>query len=654
VVVISKLFGSWAIAGLAMMLAARMAAQVGFQPVSADELRMTREPLAPGAPAIILYRQVDRDDNGRETQDNYLRIKILTEEGRKYANVEIPFLKGSEEVVNLRARTVMPDGSIADFTGEAFEKVLVKARGVRVAAKTFTLPDVRVGCVIEYSYRTIGASGSNWILSVELFTKKAQFSLVPYIVARTPSLSLHWSWQHLPPNTVPPKEGPDHVVRMEAINVPAFQTEEYMPPAGEVMARVDFVYDAGKAIIDPEIFWKRTGKEWNGYLETFLGKPKDMEKAVAQIVSPNDAPEVKLRKIYARVQQIHNTSYDLQKTAQEQKRAKEKPIEKAEDVWKRGYGNNLQLTWLFLGLTRAAGIEAHGCWVADRSEHFFEPRRLQSAQLNLNVVLVKLNGKDLYLDPGVLFAPFGVLAWSETLVQGLRLDADGGTWIRTPLPDASVSRIERVGKLRLSETGDLEGKVTVTYTGLNAMYHRTDLRNADEVARKKNLEDLVTSQIEAPADAELTNHPDWTNSESPLAAEFSLKIANWASNAGTRMVIPVAVFTAGEKEIFEHADRTYPVYFDYPYEKADDITVELPLGWHVNSVPAARNQDGIGVEYALKVEQSQGVLRLTRRVAINTILVERKYYGDLRNLFQAVRASDVSQIIVQPDIHASN
>jgi hypothetical protein len=35
---------------------------VGFQPVSQDELKMASEPKAPGAPAIILLRQVDRDD----------------------------------------------------------------------------------------------------------------------------------------------------------------------------------------------------------------------------------------------------------------------------------------------------------------------------------------------------------------------------------------------------------------------------------------------------------------------------------------------------------------------------------------------------------------------------------------------------------------
>ena len=79
-------------------------------------------------------------------------------------------------------------------------------------------------------------------------------------------------------------------------------------------------------------------------------------------------------------------------------------------------------------------------------------------------------------------------------MPGLKLDKDGGNWIRTRLPESSESRIERLGKLKLSDTGDLEGKLTLTYTGLEAMYHRMEERHADDVARKKYLEERVTSQ----------------------------------------------------------------------------------------------------------------------------------------------------------------
>ncbi len=652
---------AWLTVGLAFwILAAQQAkAGVGFQPVVPEELSLKNEPLAPGAPAIILYRQVDRDDNGRTShEDDYLRIKILTEEGRKYANVEVPFFKGSQEVIKVQARTIKPDGAIADFDGQIFEKYLVKGKGVKYLAKTFTLPEVQIGSIIEYSYTLdLGEHmlfDSHWILSDELFTRKARFSLKPYGGSSYDSFMLRWSWLGLPEGSVP-KQGPDHIVRMEAANIPAFQVEDYMPPSNEMRSRVDFIYERGNAEKDQESYWRRVGKDWNGYLESFVGKKKAMEQAVAQIVSSNDSEEMKLRKIYGRVQQIRNTSYEQHKTEQQTKREKEKTAETVEDVWKRGYGNSVQLTWLFLGLVRAAGFEAYGCWVSDRREYFFNAVTMQSAKLNTNVVLVKLNGKDLFLDPGAAFTPFGMLTWSETGVKGLRLDKDGGSWIKTTLPQASESRIERVGKLSLSDTGDIEGKLTVTYTGLLAMYHRLEERNADEVTRKKLLEELVTEQIPASAEAELTNKPDWTSSEAPLVAEFTLKIPSWASNAGKRVILPAAIFTTGEKGVFEHANRVQPIYFEYPYQKADDLTISLPQGWQVGSLPKAQDQDGRVIVYNLKVEQSPGTLRLTRKLTFDVLLMDQKYYGALRNFFQTVRNGDGEQIVLQQgEIHASN
>src|SRR6266404_6266804 len=130
--------GKWVVLGLALwMLAAQEAkAGVGFLPVSPDELKLTSEPRAPGAPAIILFRQVDRDDNGQTShEDNYVRIKILTEEGRKYADIEIPFFTSTAKIVDIRARTIRPDGSIADFQGKAFDKSIVRARGLKYRAK---------------------------------------------------------------------------------------------------------------------------------------------------------------------------------------------------------------------------------------------------------------------------------------------------------------------------------------------------------------------------------------------------------------------------------------------------------------------------------------------------------------------------------------
>ncbi|MGH9515327.1 MAG: DUF3857 domain-containing protein [Terriglobales bacterium] len=630
-----------------------LATAEGFQPPSPDELKMTGEPLAPGAPAIILYREVERDDRGNTGHENdYYRIKILKEEGRKYADIEIPFFKeNGNNIVNVHARTIHPDGSIVNFEGKAFDKSIVKAKGLKYMAKTFTLPSVDVGSVIEYYY-TLDLSehfvfDSHWILSEELFTKHAKFSLKPYTSDYSP-LGVRWSWERLPAGTEAPKEGPDHIIRLEASNIPAFQTEDYMPPADELKSRVDFTYSEDSPSKDAAQFWKNRGKKFNGEVEGFVSKRKAMEAAVAQIVSPGDTPEVKLQKIYARVQQLRNTSFEVQKTVQEQKREKEKDPANVEDVWKRGYGDGIQITWLFLGLVRAAGFEASGVMVSERSKYFFNPNLMDPHKLNSNVVVVKLNGKDIFCDPGFPFTPYGMLMWSETGVQGLRLDKDGGRWIQTPIPESSASQIVRTANLTLSENGDLEGKLSITFTGIEAMERRLEERNEDEADRKNFLENEAKQYVPAAIEVELTNKPEWSSSAPSLTAECRLKIPGWVSGAGRRALLPVGIFSATEKNVFDHSERVHPIYFEFPSAKIDDVSISLPLGWQVSSLPSAQDKDSKVVRYVLKAEDNKNTVHLNRQLSVDLLLLESKYYPALRNFFQLVRTGDEEQVVLQP------
>lgn len=624
-----------------------------WQPITPDELKMTSEPNAPGAPAIYLYRQVDRDDQ-ESHEYNYLRIKILTEEGRKQADVEIPFFKGEGGIHNLKARTIRPDGSVLNFDGKIYEKTVVKVKGLKYLAKTFTLPDVQVGSIIEYHYTIDWDPGqyftqSRWILSEDLYTRKAKFSLKP-----VSSIQLRWSWPvGLPTGTNPPKD--DHgAIRLETNNVPAFQAEDYMPPENELKYRVDFIYNPGNDEKEADKFWKKEGKKRYEAVENFVEKRKAMEQAVAGMVAPSDTPEVKLQKIYGRVQQLRNFSFEAEKTEQEQKREKLKDINNVEDVLKRGMGDGRRITWLYLALVRAAGFEAYPVLVARRSDYFFNPKLMNAGELNDNVVLVKLNGKDIYCDPGTAYTPYGLLPWAETGVQGLRLDKDGGSWVTTTMPKSSESRIERKAELKLTDDGTLQGKMTVSYTGLEALWRRLDERNEDEASRKKFLEDQVKEYIPAGSEVELKNKPDWNSSEPPLVAEYEVKVGGWASSAGRRALVPIGLFSGTEKHLFDHAERVHPIYFDFAFEKLDEVSMELPLGWKVDSLPQAQNQDHRVIAYTLKAENNNGTLHLSRKLDVDIILLQTQYYGALRSFFQAVRTGDEEQIVLLPGAAAAN
>jgi len=409
------------------------------------------------------------------------------------------------------------------------------------------------------------------------------------------------------------------LIHLEAQDIPAFQVEDDMPPEATMRFRVDFIYSQDGFEKEPDKFWKKQGKKMNDAAESFVNKRKVLEQAVGEIVSLGDAPEVKLQKIYARVQKIRNTTYEVEKTEQEQKRAKEKEINNVEDLWKKGYGNGYQITWLFLGLARAAGFEASPVRIATRDDHFFKPFVMRASDLNTNVVLVKLNGMDLYLDPGAEFTPFGLLPWSETGTAGLKLDKDGGTWVTTTMPEPSASQIVRKAELNLTLEGSLEGKLKVTFTGLEAQRRRVEERNEDDAHRKKLLEDYVKEVIPAGIEVELTNKPDWVSSAPSLAAEYSLKVPGWASGAGKRALLPVGLFCGPEKHMFEHSTRVHPLYFRYLFEKTDDVRIELPLGWQVSSLPQTQNTDAKIIAYTLKVENEKGTVHLERHLRLSLI-----------------------------------
>lgn len=113
-------------------------------------------------------------------------------------------------------------------------------------------------------------------------------------------------------------------------------------------------------------------------------------------------------------------------------------------------------------------------------------------------------------------------------------------------------------------------------------------------------------------------------------------------------MIPAAIFTAVEKRTFEHANRVHPIYFEYPYQKVDDITIELPAGWQVSSVPPGEDKDAHVVGYTLKVEGTKNTLHLTRMFKVDFMILDPKYYPALRSFFELVRTRDDEQIVLQP------
>jgi len=154
-----------------------------FQQPTADELKMTADPKAPGASAVYLEIQEITNDP-KHFHSFYARIKVLTEKGEQLATIELPYDQRGFKVADIKGRTIHSDGTIIPMTVKAEDLLITKAGDRQFERKVFTLPSVEVGSILEYhydlEYEDNQYSSPQWEIQKPYFVHKAHYSFLPF------------------------------------------------------------------------------------------------------------------------------------------------------------------------------------------------------------------------------------------------------------------------------------------------------------------------------------------------------------------------------------------------------------------------------------------------------------------------------------------
>ncbi len=628
-------------------------------PITPQDWSVREVPGNRGAPAIQLYYSQYINDREQNSEGEYIysRIKVLSENGNKYADVEIN-LPADFTLTDLKARTVHPDGKVIDFTGKPFDKVLAKGRGFKYLAKIFTLPDVTVGSILEYRYKLNYPAGilpeHEWIAQHDLYTVKEEFRIQSYtgpIQGITGGVGLSLV-QNLPENAKVQRKGDGFELQLE--NVPAFHDEPYMPPREPYIYHVTMAY-GGREITSVGKFWQDAGMRWNDEAERFMGDYKEIRAAAAEAAGSETDSEKRLRRLYARAQQIRNLSYERERTEAEDKRENIKPNENVMDVLIREYGDRIEITRLFVALARAGGFEASILRSGNRGDRIFDRSLLYSDQLDSEIALVRLNGNDLLLDPGTRFCPFGLLRWMRTSTKALKLDKKGGTFMDVPMANYRMAIISRSAEVSVDAAGTLTGELTIAFNGSQALERRLDALETDEAGKKKSLEDEVKEWLPPGAKAELKSAKGWESSDDPLQAEFTIAVPGYASSTGKRLLLPECLFQTRQKDAFKTQERKLPVYFPFAFEEEDNVSISVPAGFALESIPQPQTVT-IGYAAYESVSRLEGSrLQVHRMLKVNGIFFSQEQYAEVRDFFNKVQSSDEQQAVLQAgSAHSQN
>lgn len=429
--------------------------------------------------------------------------------------------------------------------------------------------------------------------------------------------------------------------------MPGLVEEEYAPPENEYMPLVFFYY-GGNEIASPDVFWREEAKIATNLSEKFLGRSGDVQADATAIIGGETDPEKKLRKLYVRVQQIRNLSFERSRSEEELKKEGLKLPENASEVLKRQYGTHMEINRLFVALARAAGFDAMVTRVANREDFTFSKDILFFQQLDMEIAAVELNGKTLFLDPGTRFCPFGLLRWTRTAVPALRLGKDAGSFIDIPpaAPPAEATS-SRTADVSVDTTGKMQGELTVEFRGQEALEHRIDAIDTDDAGRRKALEDEVSAGLPDGAVVKLKDVQGWSDQDAPLVARFSLEVPAFAAVTGKRLIAPAFPFQSRLRKIFVNGNRRTAIVFPYSFSVADTVKIKFPDGYVMEHPPHERKTALYDAKYQILNSLSGNQLVVKRALNLNSIRFNSERLGEMKEFFDVVQAGDEGQAIFQ-------
>jgi transglutaminase-like putative cysteine protease len=621
-----------------------------WQQPTPEELKMTSEPAAPNADAIYLYRE-DVTDNKLHMEAVYVRLKILRDEGKKYADVEILGAGREFGITDIQGRTIHSDGTVIPFTGKPYEKLLVKTKTLQYKAKVFSLPDVQTGSILEYRYKLRYDDryyvSPEWDVQQPIYVRKAHFHYVPtdrvvisHIDKGSATSSLAYS-QLLPAGAKVAEKNGEY--DLEVQNVPGIPKEEYEPPMQAFAYRVRFYYTS---IRTPQEFWNSYGKGWSHDIDKFASPSPAINQAANELTAGATTQDEKLRRLYDAVMKLENTRYTRERSQDENRAEGVKRVKSAADVLVLKRGSPDDLAMLFLALARAAGFHAEAMAVVNRNHALFEQNYLTGDQFDDLIVLVTVDGKERAFDPGDRYAAYGTLGWPHTLAGGIRQHEGHTVLANSSGIGYKETFTQRLADLTLAPDGTVTGSATVVCTGQRALYWRQRALEGDQVALKKEFDEQLQPDLPPGLLIETDHFLGLDSEDTNLMARMKVS-GSLGTATGKRVFLPLALFSAGANNPFASSRREEPIDLHYPFIEHDVVTLHLPPGFQVESVPADAKVDlPQNAVYVFHAKADGQTITFTRDYIMANILFGAADYDKLKGFYDAVGNKDRAQAVL--------
>jgi hypothetical protein len=624
-----------------------------FGEIPLQDLKMTTYDADSSASAVILsdYGHSYISINAANVDlrfERHVRIKILRKVGLHWADIQIPlYYNGSteERISALKASSYnLESGRVVETKmsreGTAKEKV-----NKRFKLLTFTIPNVKEGSVVEFSYTMISDFFWNfpeWQFQYTIPVRHSEYwAFFPdfYTFEKYMQGYLTITDYKIETRQQGTFQFKAHHWRLQ--NVPAFKEEPYMTSSNDYVSKIFFAISHVNYTMGPTVeimgSWKKLNElllkyEYFGDLlnENSITNNTFLNSIVKDLLAGKTDPMEKVRTIYSYIQQ--NLEWDGFKDFVAG------PLKKVFES-KKGSSGDINLA---LGcMLKKAGIDCDMILLSTRDHGFIRKNYPMDRQFNYVVVGAYIDGVIVLLDATEKYLPVNILPERCLNGEGLIISNARHGWI--DLPPKAKSKTVILADLTLHENGDLKGKLNYVHDGYDAQRMRKDYTAKGEDSYIKTVVKPNVWQIEKSEFLGVNNISE-TSQE-----KYQLSIQEHASIAGDLVYINPFVTAQLEANPFTLESREYPVDFGSPIEKTYVCKLTIPSGFSVDEMPATKAYvlPGNAGKYLISVTGNANVINITSTLMINKKMFTQDEYPALREFYSHVVAKQAEQIVLK-------
>ena len=623
-----------------------------------QEMAMTVYEPDPDASAVVLcsltktYYEV-RNSSFKVITDVKTRIKILKEEGLEYANVTVPYEEMEsgrrlrEVISGVKATAYNIENGAVTKSKMTNDMVFREKSAKDLKLLKFTVPQAKVGSVIEYQYTNESDFYyhiDTWYAQRSIPVAYASYELVipeyfMFNVAETGANPMERKIEsgainfNVDGSLLHCSSEEYHFI---ARNLPALKDDKFVWCASDFSNKVEAEFRSFEV---PGVAYESYTASWSDIDKQLMGdsefggcckrsNPLKQEVQAAGIAAMGDVRE-KVTATFALLRQrlSWNGKYTIWGKS-------------ASQVLKEGTASNADFNFILINMLADVGVTAYPVVLSTRDHGRIPFTHPTIKNLNTFVVgVLETDSTMSFIDASAEQGFVNVLP-AKLLVEQARVitPKSEGFWVNLQQMPGAETTIRAM--LKLSADGSFTGNAKIKYERSAALKMREEYHEAsDSTAYLRALGKTVGAQVDS--------YSQTGRDQFVPTVEETITYSGKADATADHIYVSPFLFRPVEEALFKAETRNLPVEFPFKQQATVSLLLQLPDGYSVEELPQGTSmttKDG-GLTYSVRMNPSPQAVAVKFTFSINNLLYSQLDYPDIKAFFENM-ASKFSEMLV--------